>query len=152
MRMRKRYFLQKKYPFFLVLAIIGTTLFSWFNINSCLIILLVICRLFDGGRPLDRVRTAFSDRFFLAYFSLFFIEVLGMLYTHDLYTAYKHVESKATLVAIPFVFCAGEFTDRKGYRQLLYGYCWLLSATCLFCLAVAGYGYWQTGAVWVFFY
>jgi len=145
-------FVQKKVTFFLILAIIGTTLFSWFNINSCLIILLVIWRLADGGRPLDRCRTAFSNRFFLAYFSIFLIEVVGLFYTHDLYTAYKHVESKATLVAIPFVLCSGEFADRKGFGRLLWGYCWLLAAICLFCLAVAGYQYMQTWDMGVFFY
>ncbi len=145
-------FLQRRVIFFLVLAIIGTTLFSWFNINSCLIILLVVCRLVDGGRPLDAIRKAFSNRFFLAYFSLFLIEALGLFYTHDVYTAYKHVESKATLVAIPFVLCSGEVIDRKGVRQLLWGYCWLLAATCLFCLVVAGCQFEQTGDAGVFFY
>src|ERR1700749_719640 len=101
-------FLQKKVFYFLMLAIIGTTIFSWFNVNSCLIILLLVCRLVDGRRPLTAVKPAFSNRFFLAYFSLFAIEVLGLLYTHDVYTAYKHVESKATLVAIPFVLCSGD--------------------------------------------
>jgi O-antigen ligase len=145
-------FLQRTVYLFLVLAVIATTLFSWFNVNSWLIILLVFCRLVDGPGPIYRIRTAFSNKFFLAYFAIFLIEALGMLYTHDLYTAYKHVESKATLVAIPFLFCSGEFADRKGYRQLLWGYCLLLAGTCLFCLAVAGYRYGQTGDTEVFFY
>ena len=145
-------FAQKKVPFFLILAIIGTTLFSWFNVNSGLIILLVIWRLADGGRPVERCRTAFSNPFFLAYFSIFLIEVLGLLYTHDLFTAYKHVESKATLVAIPFILCSGEFADRKGFGRLLWGYCGLLTAICLFCLVVAGYQYVQTQDAEVFFY
>ncbi|HXB07098.1 MAG TPA: O-antigen ligase family protein [Puia sp.] len=144
--------MQQKVIFFLVLAVIATTIFSWFNVNSCLIILLVICRLAFGGRPLAVVRTAFSNRYFLAYFSLFLIEALGLLYTHDLYTAYKHVESKATLVAIPFVLCGGGFTDRKGYRQLLWGYCFLLAAACLVCLGVAVTAFRQTGDPDAFFY
>src|ERR1700753_4343148 len=110
--------------YLLLLAIIGTTIFSWFNINSILIILLVICRLVYGGRPLAVIRHAFSNRFFLAYFSLFLIEVLGLFYTDDAYTAYKHIESKATLVAIPFFLCSGAVIDKRGFRQLMKGYCW----------------------------
>lgn len=145
-------FLQKKIIFGLTLAIIGTTLLSWFNLNSCLIILLVILRLADGGRPLRVLRTAFSNRFFLAYFSIFAIEAAGMLYTHDLYTAYKHVESKATLVAIPFVLCSGPMVSRLGFRRLMKAYCWLLVAICFLCLVVAGLRLWETGQAWVFFY
>jgi O-antigen ligase len=145
-------FLQKKPVFLLILAIVATTLLSWFNLNSILIILLLVWRLAYGGRPLAAIRTAFTNRFFLAYFSLFAIEVLGMLYTHDIYTAYKHVESKATLVAIPFVFCAGEPIDRKGFLQLLRGYCLLLAGICGFCLAVAVWQYRQTGDAGLFFY
>ncbi|GGA81416.1 O-antigen ligase family protein [Puia dinghuensis] len=145
-------FLRNKVYLFLVLAVIGTTLFSWFNLNSLLIMLLIVCRLVDGRRPLHRVRMAFTNKYFLAYLAIFLIEAMGLLYTHDLYTAYKHVESKATLVAIPFLFCSGAFTDRKGYRQFLWGYCLLLAGTGLFCLAVAGYRYGQTGNTDVFFY
>ena len=145
-------FLQKKAFFLLTLAVIGTTLGSWFNLNSCLIIALVIFRLTDGGRPLEVVRRAFSNRFFLAYFSLFAIEAAGLFYTHDLYTAYKHVESKATLVAIPFVLCSGDVIDRQGFRQLMKAYCWLLVAISFLCLVVAGFRLWDTGRTGVFFY
>ena len=137
---------------FLLLATIATTLLSWFNVNSWLIIGLVAYRLAEGGRPFHRLRTAFSNRYFLAYFSLFLIEVLGLLYTHDAYTAYKHVESKATLVAVPFVFCSGEFCDREGFRRLMKEYCWLLAAIGSFCLAVAVWRYVREGYVGVFFY
>jgi O-antigen ligase len=149
---RHTLFLQKKVFFGLMLAVIATTLFSLFNINSMLIMLLLVCRLVDGGRPRDVLRNAFSNRFFLGYLAVFALEVAGLFYTHDLYTAYKHVESKATLVAIPFVLCSGEVIDRKGWRQLLWGYCWLVAAACLFCLAVAGYRFHQAGDRGVFFY
>jgi len=145
-------FLQKKIIFGLTLAIIGTTLLSLFNLNSCLIILLVILRLADGGRPTKVLRTAFSNRFFWAYFSLFAIEAAGMLYTHDLFTAYKHVESKATLVALPFVLCSGPMVDRQGFRQLMKAYCWLLAAVSFLCLVVAGFRLRETGQPGVFFY
>lgn len=148
---QRPYFLQSKLHFYLLLAVIGTTLLSWFNINSWLIIGLVGCRLADG-KPLVAIRTAFCNRWFLACLSIFLLEVTGLFHTHDLYAAWKHVESKATLVAIPFIMCAGPFTDRKGYRRLGMAYCLVLAGLCLFCLGAALGEYMGTGDPSVFFY
>ena len=134
--MEREFFLQKKQHYYLTLAVIATTLFSWFNCNSYLIILLVICRLVDGG-PRTAIKTAFSNKYFLAYFSVFLLEFAGLFYTHHFFTGWKHVESKATLVAIPFILCAGPFTDQAGYRRLRWAYCYLLAAVCVYCLVMA---------------
>jgi hypothetical protein len=148
---QRSYFLQKEVHFYLLVAVIATTLLSWFNLNSWLIILLVACRLLEG-RPVDAVRAAFSNRWFLAYFSLFVLELTGLLHTHDLFAGWKHVESKATLIAIPFILCGGPFTDRKGYRRLCLAYCLLLAGLCMFCLAAALWTHIQTADPSVFFY
>lgn len=144
-------FLQKNLHLYLLLGVIATTLLSWFNINSWLIILLVACRLLDG-RPVATIRTAFSNPWFLAYFAIFAVELTGLFHTHDLFAAWKHVESKATLVGIPFILCGGPFTDRIGYRRLCLAYCWLLSGLCLVCLGAAVWGYIRTADTSVFFY
>ena len=60
--------------FYLLLAVIGTTLVSWFQLNSILIILLTGYRLWHGGSPVSKVRMAFSDGRFLAFFILFLLE------------------------------------------------------------------------------
>jgi O-antigen ligase len=146
-----RYFLQKKIHFYLTLAVIATTLFSWFNINSYLIILLLLCRLLDGN-PRMALKTAFANKAFLAYLSIFLLEVAGLFYTHHLFVAWKQMESKATLFAIPFIICAGPFTDDAGYRRLLSAYCLLLSAICLYCLSMALVEYHWQHDMNVFFY
>jgi O-antigen ligase len=144
-------FLRKKVHYYLTLSVIATTLFSWFNLNSYLIILLLLCRLIDGG-PRKALRNAFSNRYFLAYLSIFLLEFAGLFYTHHLFAGWKQMESKATLVAIPFILCAGPFTDRAGYRRLLSAYCVLLAAICIYCLVMAGVEYhWQQDSN-VFFY
>src|SRR5580704_678750 len=134
-------FLRSKFHFWLLLAVVASTLLSWLNINSCLIVLLVCCRLFHGRQPLLAIHTAFSNPWFLAFFSIFVVEATGLFHTHDLYTAWKHVESKATLIAIPFVFCAGPFADKAGWRRFMGAYCMMLMALCLYCLVVAGVRY-----------
>jgi O-antigen ligase len=141
----------KKIHFYLTLAVIATTLFSWFNINSCLIILLLLCRLLDGN-PRIALKTAFANKVFLAYLSIFLLEVAGLFYTHHLFVAWHQMESKATLFAIPFIVCAGPFTDDSGYRRLLFAYCLLLSGICLYCLSMAVLEYHWQQDLNVFFY
>ena len=146
-----RYFLRKKVHFYLTLAVIATTLISLFNVNSWCIILLLLCRLWDGP-PRAAIRQAFSNKYFLAFFSIFALEVLGLLYTHDYHVAYGHIEGKATLVAIPFVLCAGPFTDKAGRRRLMSAYCLLLFILCVYCLFMAVIHYSATKDPSVFFY
>ncbi len=145
------FFLKKKPYYYLTLSVIATTLFSWFNLNSCLIILLVIGRLVDSG-PRMAIKTAFSNKYFLAFLSIFLLEFIGLFYTHHLFTGWKHVESKATLVAIPFILCAGPFADHAGYRRLKFDYCLLLAAISVYCLVMACIEFhWQKDTS-VFFY
>jgi O-antigen ligase len=147
----RSFFLEKKPYYYLTLAVIATTLFSWFNLNSYLIILLLVCRLLDND-PRKALRTAFTNKIFLAYFSIFLLEFAGLFYTHHLFVGWKQMESKATLVAIPFILCAGPFTDRAGYRRLLSAYCLLLAGVCIYCLSMAVVEYhWQKDPD-VFFY
>jgi O-antigen ligase len=141
-----------KFYFYLLLAIIGTTLLSWFQLNSILIILLAVCRLLEGGSPASSVRTAFSDGRFVGFFILFILEAGGLFHTHNLYMGWKHVESKATLVAIPFILCSGPFMDGPGFRRLMWAYCRLLAGICVWCLGAAFVQYVQTGDAGEFFY
>jgi O-antigen ligase len=141
-----------KFYFYLLLAIIGTTLVSWFQLNSILIIFLTACRLLQGGSPASSVRTAFSDGRFVGFFILFLLEAGGLFHTHNLYMGWKHVESKATLVAIPFILCSGPFMDGPGFRRLMWAYCWLLAGICVWCLGAAFVQYVQTRDAGEFFY
>jgi hypothetical protein len=145
------FFLRKRFHFYLTLAVIATTLFSWFNVNSWCILLLLLCRLMDGS-PIVSVKKAFSNKYFLAFFVLFLLELLGLTYTHDMYNAWKHMESKATLAAVPFILCAGPFTDRAGRRRLMSLICLLLMAICIYCLCMAVWLYNRDNDPSVFFY
>ncbi|HMH24188.1 MAG TPA: O-antigen ligase family protein [Puia sp.] len=144
-------FLQNKIWFSLTLAVLATTIFSWFNLNSYCIILLLLGRLWDGG-PVRAIRTAFSNKYFLAYFALFMVDAIGLLYTHNLNTGGHIVEKDATLLAIPFILCAGPFTDERGYRKLMVGYCMILSLAAIYCLIMAAVNYSQDKNIYEFFY
>src|SRR5882724_9306137 len=144
-------FLQNKICFFLTLAVIATTVLSVFNLNSYCIILLLLCRLWVGG-PLTAIRTAFTNKYFLAYFALFMVDAVGLLYTHNRTTGGHIVERDATLLAIPFIICAGPFTDEGGYRKLMTAYCLILALASLYCLGIAVQHYIQVKEIYVFFY
>jgi O-antigen ligase len=146
-----QFFLRNKFNYYLTLAVIATTLFSWLNLNSYLIVLLLLCRLLDGG-PKATLRAAFTNKWFWTFSVIFLIELAGLLYTHDLFAAWKHMESKATLMAIPFILLAGPFTDNTGYRKLMTAYCFLVAVTCLYCLAMAVLAWHWQHDIGVFFY
>lgn len=147
----RRYFLDNKFHYYLVLAVIFTTLISILNLNSYLIILLVVCRLIDGGAR-QAIRTAVTNIFFWVFAGIFLIEFAGLIYTHDFYAGWHLMERKATLIAIPFVILAGPFTDQQGYRKLFTAYCWLLLAVCVYCLITASVEYRWTQDTGAFFY
>ena len=146
-----RFFLDKKIHFYLTLAAIATTLSPWYNLNSWVIILLVICRLVDG-KGFPAVKAAFSNKYFLAYFFIFLLDLLGLIYTHHFFKGWKYVESKATLVAIPFILCGGPFTDKTGRARLMSAWCLLLFIICLYCLGVATWQFINIKDPALFFY
>jgi len=98
------------------------------------------------------VRTAFSNRYFLAFLAVVLVEASGLLHTRNLDVGWRNVESKCTLIAIPFVLCSGPFTDAAGRRRLMSAYCVMLAAICLFCLYKAFRNYYITRDSTVFFY
>jgi hypothetical protein len=133
-------FLKGKVNFLAVLAVIATTVFSWYNQNSWCIIFLVLCRLVDGG-PVKAIRSAFTNRYFLAFLALVLVDTIGLAYTHNFGEGERIVEKEATLVAIAFALCGGVFADGSDYRRLMTGYCGILVVACIYCLVKAGQHY-----------
>lgn len=144
-------FLDKRLNFLVVVAVLLTTLLGWFNPNSICIGLLVLCRLVDGN-PLRNLKTAFTNKVFLAYLVFFLIDAAGYLHTHNMVTQGKIVLKEATMVAVVFAFCAGKFADERRYRQLITVYSLLLLIVSLYCLGLALHRYRATGDSNVFFY
>ena len=134
---------------YLLLAVVATTLLSWFLINSLLILLLTGYCLYNGG--VAAVRKAFSYPPFLAFFFIFLLEVSGFLHTHDTGMLWMHVEKKATLVAIPFVLSTGLLTG-KDFPWFMWSYCLLLAVLSCLCLGAAVVQFGHNGEGEVFFY
>jgi O-antigen ligase len=129
-------FLKNRLNFLAIVLVLLTTIFGWFMPNSWAVMLVVACRLLYGN-PVANIRTAFSNRLFLAFFIFFLIDAAGYLHTHDPGTEGKILSKEATMVAIAFVFCAGEFADGQTYRRLITAYSLLLVAASVYCLVLA---------------
>ena len=136
---------------FLTFTVLVTTIFGWFRLNSLCIILLAAYKLWENG-PLTAVKKAFSNKYVWAYLVFFLVETAGLLHTHNAKAGSDTVSKDATLVAIAFIICAGNFIDTRGYRQLMTGYCLALAAASLYCLSVAARHYLYDGDISVFFY
>jgi O-antigen ligase len=126
----------RKPVFIVMVAVLFTTIFSFFNLNSQCILLLLACRLWVGG-PLAALKTAFKDKFFLAYFAFCLVETAGLLHTHNYVAGANVVAKDATLTAVAFVICAGPFASEAEYRKLITVYSLLVFTASLYCLLIA---------------
>src|ERR1700744_2316304 len=104
---------QQRLYFFSWIAVLFTTLFSWFNLNSFCIILLVLSRFLY--QPVTGLKAAFRNAIFLAFLAYCVVGACGFLYTHDVVDQAKAVAREATLVAIVLVWCAGDLLDQRHY-------------------------------------
>ena len=144
-------FLARKPVLILVIAVLFTTLLSWFRINTWCIIPLLACRLWMDG-PSVTLKRAFASKYFLAYFIYCVIEAAGLLHTHNHIAGSNLVAKDATLTAMAFVFCAGPFADAREYRRLITAYSLLVFLTSAYCLVVALAHWLHAGDRGVFFY
>jgi O-antigen ligase len=144
-------FLRKPFYFGVTVAVLVTTIFSWFNLNSWCIILFAACGLFNGN-PLSNIKSAFSNKYFLGFFAYFLTELLGMLHTHNQHAGWNIVSKEATLVAIPFVLCCRPFADAETYKKLMTSCCLILVAASCWCIILACRNYVVTKDIEVFFY
>jgi O-antigen ligase len=144
-------FLARRPVYFLMVAVLFTTIFSWFRINTWCIIPLLAYRLWMDG-PANTVRRAFTNKLFLAYFIYCLIEAAGLFYTHNPAAGANLVAKDATLTAMAFIFCAGPFADARGYKKLITAYNLLVFAASVYCLAVALTHYLHVKDRGLFFY
>ncbi|HMH32586.1 MAG TPA: O-antigen ligase family protein [Puia sp.] len=128
-----------------------TTLLAWFNINAQLIIGLLFFRLMEGN-PLRNIKTAFSNTFFLSCFLLCLVKCAGLLYAQDVNFGWYLLQKRATLVAIPFIFCCAPFTDKQGRRKIMTAFCVLLLITSVYCLIVNAWQWVDQRNSTIFFY
>lgn len=137
--------------FYLLLTDIITTVISWLNLNSWCIIATLLVVLVDGN-PFLKIKRAFVNPYFLAYFFFFLFLLISLFWADDILPAWKVIESKTTLIAVPFLLVAGPLRGKEDYKKVLSAYCIILFLAAAFCLLYASWRFINTGDSSVFFY
>lgn len=137
--------------FYLLLTVVATTIFSWLNFNSLCIIATLLVVLIDGN-PFIKIKQAFLNPYFLAYFCFFLLILISLAWSENTADGWKNVERKATLIAVPFLVLAGPLKGKEDYKKLMTAWCILLFLTTMICLVYAVFRYIDTKDITVFFY
>ena len=137
--------------FWLVVAMLGTILFSWLNLNSYCIIGVLILTLIDG-RWKANLYNGFTHPLFLSFLLIFLLECAGLLHNHNLKEGLKNVETSAGLIALPFLVITGGHFFSSRYNQIMRMYCLLLLLATVYCVSHALYNFAKSGNPELFFY
>ena len=82
----------------------------------------------------------------------FLLQIISLLYTHDIHEGWNDIRIKSGLVFLPLaILCIGDIT-RETIKKLLFYYCILLFAASFFLLCIAFNEYRQLHAISSFFY
>jgi len=76
----------------------------------------------------------------------------GLLYSEELLTGYRVIETSLSLLALPILFNKFEDFNKSRLHQIFYAFASGLFVACLICISNAGYTYFQTGHVEAFFF
>jgi O-antigen ligase len=138
--------------FYIALAIVLVSLaFSIRFLNSISIALLPFVVLVHPGRR-QLVIAAFRNPVFLAFLSLYLIQLAGWFYTKNNHQQWREMGTRAGMLAYPFFFCAVSSIPGKIYRKLMLLFSCSLAMVSLICLVHASLLYSRHSDPSVFFY
>jgi O-antigen ligase len=128
-----------------------TIVFSRLNLNGLCIILFTLTWLIEGGFKY-KWSLLKKDKLFIAYALYFLIQFAGLAQSENIYTGWKGVESKLGYLVLPMVFCSTSFLNISMRRKVMWVFSLAITLAALYCLAVAGIEYFETGDNAFFFY
>lgn len=76
----------------------------------------------------------------------------GLLYSEELLTGYRVIETSLSLLVLPILFNKFEDFNKGRLHEIFYAFASGLFVACLICLSNAGYAYFQTGRLEAFFF
>lgn len=127
--------------YFILLLFIAATLPFKVMFNNLAIGLLLVYWLVTG-HILEKLKTTFTDKYFLIFAAVYFIQFFGLLYSQDLADALSKLEKRAGLLVMPLLIMS---SPKLSGRQIFYiviafaGACCLLFSYALYqVLAVYG--------------
>jgi len=81
-----------------------------------------------------------------------FILILGLLYSEDLNTGLKVLETSFSLFAVPIIFGQFEKLETNQLRKIVLTFIIGLMIACLVCLSIATYYYFRNGDIYQFLF
>ncbi|MBS1564225.1 MAG: O-antigen ligase family protein, partial [Bacteroidetes bacterium] len=78
-----------------------------------------------------------NNIFLVACIVYYLLQVVALLYTHDMEAGLKHLQVKSALLVVPLALCLSSYPDEATRNRMMKSYVWILAAAMLFCLAVA---------------
>jgi O-antigen ligase len=134
----------------LLCGILGSIVFSKLNLNSALIMLLLVNRILQGKNENagweKTVRSAFP---FFVLFSLLYL--FGIFYASSTIAGWKYFESTLGYIVIPLVICSSELST-KSRQTVMLTFCIAVTVAAVLCLGYAAYSYYHSANLSVFFY
>lgn len=106
--------------------------------NNVAIGLLLFYWLFTG-RLKEKLSKTFHNKFFWIFSAVFFIQVLGLLYTEDIGYGIRQLEKKASLVILPLIILSSRQLHKKEIILIILSFafaCFILFAYAISSLAI----------------
>jgi O-antigen ligase len=136
---------------YLLYGMVITIIFSRLNLNSFCLILFTLAWLIEGQFK-SKWALLKKDKLFIAYALYFLIQFTGMAQSKNLYSGWIGVEDKLGFLFLPMVFCSTPFLKINMRRNIMLVLSCSITLAAIYCLAMAGIQYFNTGNTSFFFY
>jgi hypothetical protein len=138
--------LHPKIYFRLLLLFVFTIPISQF-LSIRLLVLVLLISFFTGKVRVSRLLTQVWD--ILLYL---LILIIGLTYSEDLPPGMRVIETSLSLVVLALLFNKLDDFNKDRLHQIFYAFASGLFVACLICLSNAGYAYFKSGHIDVFFF
>jgi O-antigen ligase len=136
---------------YLLYGMVITIVFSLLNLNSYCILLFTLAWLIEGKFK-SKWTLLKRDKLFIAYALYFLIHFVGMTQSENIYSGWLGVEDKLGFLLLPVVFCSTPFLNITMRRKVMLVFSLAITLAAIYCLAIAGIQYFDTGDSVFFFY
>ncbi len=75
-----------------------------------------------NGNPIENARLFFKQKPALVFTSIYFLHILGLLYTNDFNYAFNDLRIKLPLLALPFIFATSEKLEENKFIAVLFSF------------------------------
>lgn len=136
----------------LLIKIFIVTLFLPYRVSNVALILMLLFWIISGDY-LNSLQALRQKRILMLFIGFYLIHIVGLLYSDNLFSAYKELEKKIPLLLFPLIIASmKEETLRLKRNELLAFYTTVTAITCGLLVGYAAYRYMAEGNVEVFYF